>query len=86
MPVFIPITKKGDVNEYSNYQTIVFISHADKDMLKNLPARLQQYLSQKLKGVQAGFIKGRGTRSNCQHSLDHGESKGVPESHLCLLH
>ena len=62
MPVFIPITKKGDVNEYSNYQTIVFISHADKDMLKNLPARLQQYMNHELPDVQSAFRKGRGIR------------------------
>ena len=60
MSVFIPIAKKG--KEYSNYHTIVLISHASKVMLKILQARLQQYMKQKLPDVQAGFRKGRETR------------------------
>ena len=48
--------------ECSNYHTISLISYASKVMLKILQARLQQYLNQKLPGVQAGFRKGRGTR------------------------
>ena len=62
MSVFIPIPKKGNVKECSNYQTIALISHASKVMLKILQARLQQYMNQKLPDVQAGFRKGRGTR------------------------
>ena len=57
--VFIPITKKGNPKECSNYHTIAFISHASKVMLKILQARLQQYVKHEL---PAGFIKGRGTR------------------------
>ena len=60
--VFIPIPKKGNANECSNYHTIALISHASKVMLKILQARLQQYLSCELPDVQAGFRKGRGTR------------------------
>jgi len=60
--VFIPIPKKGDAKECSNYQTIAFISHASKVMLKVLQARLQQYMNGELPDVQAGFRKGRGTR------------------------
>ena len=67
--VFIPIPKKGNVKECSNYHTIALISHSSKVMLKILQARLQQYMNHKLSDVQAGFIKGRG--SNCQHPLDH---------------
>ena len=60
--VFIPIPKKGNAKECSNYCTIVLISHACKVMLKILQARLQQYMNCKLPDVQAGFRKGRGTR------------------------
>ena len=60
--VFIPIPKKGNVKEYSNYCTIALISHASKVMLKILQARLQQCMSCELPDVQAGFRKGRGTR------------------------
>ena len=59
---FIPISKKGNAKECSNYCTIVLISHTSKVMLKILQARLQQYVNQELGGVQAGFRKGRGTR------------------------
>ena len=60
--VFIPIPKKGDAKECSNYCTIALISHASKVMLKILQARLQQYMNCELPDVQAGFRKGRGTR------------------------
>ena len=60
--VFIPIPKKGNAKECSNYHTIALISHASKVMLKILQARLQQYVNYELPNVQAGFRKGRGTR------------------------
>ena len=61
--VFIPIPKKGNAKESSNYHTIALISHASKVMLKILQARLQQYMICELPDVQAGFRKkGRGTR------------------------
>ena len=60
--VFIPIPKKGNAKECSNYCTIALISHASKVMLKILQARLQQYMNCELPDVQAGFRKGRGTR------------------------
>ena len=60
--VFIPITKKGNAKECLNYCTIALISHASKVMLKILQVRLQQYMNHELPDVQAGFIKGRGTR------------------------
>ena len=59
---FIPITKKGNAKERSNYRTIALISHASKVMLKILQDRLQQYVNRELPDVQAGFRKGRGTR------------------------
>ena len=60
--VFIPIPKKGNAKECSNYSTITLISHSSKIMLKILQARLQQYVNHELPDVQAGFRKGRGTR------------------------
>ena len=60
--VFIPILKKGNVKECSNYCTITLISYASKVMLKIHKARLQQYMNQELPDSQAGFRKGRGTR------------------------
>ena len=60
--VFIPIPKKGNAKECSNYRSIVLISHASKVMLKILQARLQQYVNRELPDIQAGFRKGRGTR------------------------
>ena len=59
---FIPIPKKGNAKECSNYHTIALISHASKVMLKILQARLRQYMNRELPDVQAGFRKGRGTR------------------------
>ena len=60
--VLIPIPKKGNAKECSNYHTIALISHATKVMLKILQARLQQYVNRELPDVQAGYRKGRGTR------------------------
>ena len=60
--VFIPIPKKGNAKECSNYRTVALISHASKVKLKILQARLQQYVNRELPDVQAGFRKGRGTR------------------------
>ena len=60
--VFIPLPKKGNAKECSNYCKIALISHASKVMLKILQARLQQYVNCELPDVQAGFRKGRGTR------------------------
>ena len=60
--VFIPIPKKGNAKECSNYRTIILILHASKVMLKILQARFQQYMNQELLDVQAGFRKGKGTR------------------------
>ena len=60
--VFIPIPKKGNDKECSNYRTIALVSHASKVMLNILQARLQQYVNCELPDVQAGFRKGKGTR------------------------
>ena len=58
--VFIPIPKKDNAKECSNYCTIVLFSHAGKIMLKILQARLQQYINGEFPGIQAIFRKGRG--------------------------
>ena len=60
--VFIPVPKKRNAKECSNYCTVAFISHASKVMVKILLAMLQQYINHELPDVQAGFRKGRGTR------------------------
>ena len=82
--VFIPIPKKGNVKEYSNYCTIALISHTSKVTLKILQARLQQYVNCELPDVQVGFRKGRGKLPT---SLDHRKSKRFsPKKHLFLLY
>ena len=60
--VFIPVPKKSNAKECSNYRTTALISQASKVMLKILQARLQQYMKHELPDIQAGFKKGRGTR------------------------
>ena len=60
--IFIPIPKKGNAKECSNYRMTALISHASKVMLKILQARLQEYMNHEVPDVQAGFRKGRGTR------------------------
>ena len=91
--VFIPIPKKGNAKECSNYHTIALILRASEVLLKIFKARLQQCMNQELPDVQAGFKKVEGKkkrwrnqRSNCQHPLDHQKSKRVPEKHLLLLY
>ena len=65
--VFIPIPKKGNAKERSNYCTIAFISDASKVMLKIFQARLQQYVNQELPDFQGCFRKGRGTRDQIEN-------------------
>ena len=74
--VFIPIPKKGNAKESSNYCTIALISHANKVMLKNLQVRLQQYVNHELPDVQAGFRKGRGTRDQIATSAGSSKKQG----------
>ena len=84
--IFIPISKKGNAKECSNYRTIVLISHASKVMLKILQARFQQYMTSELLDVQAGFRKGRGTRDQIANIHRIIEKARVPEKHLLLLY
>ena len=73
--VFIPILKKVNAEECSNYHTIALISHSSKVMLKILQARLQQYMSRELPDVQAGFRKGRGTRDQIANFAGSSKKK-----------
>ena len=85
--VFIPIPKKGNAKECSNYRIIVFISHASTIMLKILQARLQQYVNHELPDVQAGFRKGRGTSdqiANIRWIME--KAREFQEKHLFLLY
>ena len=77
--------KKGNAKESSNYHTIALISHISKAMLKILQVRLQQCVNRELPVVQAGFIKGRGTRDQIANILRIIEKARDPEKHLLLL-
>ena len=84
---FIPILKKGNAKECSNYSTIALISHVSKAVLKILQARLQQYVNHELPDVQAGFRKGRRTRD--QTANIHWVIKKAREfqkiTHFCFI-
>ena len=86
--VFIPIPKKGNAKEFSNYCTVALISHTSKVMLKILQVILQQYMNSTWTSRYSSWIwkRHRNLRSNCQHLLDHHKSKRVPEKHLLLLY
>ena len=82
--VFIPIPKKGNARECSNYHTIALISHTSKVMLKNLQARLQQYVNRELPDVQAGFRKDRGTRGQIANIHWIMEKARVFQKNICF--
>ena len=84
--VFIPVPKKGNAKECSDYGTIALISHASKRMLKIPQARFQQYVNCELPDVQTGFRKRRGTRDQIVNILWIIEKARVPEKHLPLLY
>jgi len=83
---FIPVPKKSNSKECSNYCTIALISHTSKVMLKIIQARLQQYVNQELPDVQAGFRKGRGTRDQIANIHWIIKKARVPRKHLLLLY
>ena len=83
--VFIPVAKKGNDKECSNYHTIVLISHASKIMLKILQARLQQYVNLELPDVQAGFSKGRGTRDQIANICWIIEKSREVQKNICFI-
>ena len=85
--VFIPVPKKGNAKECSNYHIIALISHTSKVMLKILPATLQQYVNCELPDVQAGFRKGRGTRDQIANILWILEkAREFQKTHLFLFY
>ena len=84
--VFIPIPKKGNAKECSNFCTITLISHTSKVMLKILQARLQQYMNHELPDVQAGFRKSRGTRDKLPTSIGSSKKQESSRKHLLLLY
>ena len=86
MSVFIPIPKKGNAKECSNYCTIALISYASKVMLKILQARLQQYVNCEIPDIQAGFRKGRRIRDQIVNICWVIEKVRVLEKHLLLLY
>ena len=88
--VFIPIPKKSNTKECSNYQKTALISHASKVMIKILQARLQQYAKQEISHVQDGLKKGKGTRDksvNICWIIEKGKAREFQkkEKHLLLL-
>ena len=84
--IFIPIPKKGNAKECSNYCTIALISHISKVMLKILQARLQQYMNHEIPDVQGGFRKGRGTRDQIANLHWIIKKARVSEKYLLLLY
>ena len=83
--VFIPILKKSNAEECSNYCTIALISHASKVMLKILQARLQQEMNCELPDVHAGFRKGRGTRDQIANILWIIEKAREFQKNICFI-
>ena len=85
--VFIPIPKKGNAKECSNYRTIALISHTSKVRLKILQARLQQYMNRELPDVQAGFRIGRGTKlpTSVRSSKKQESSRKISTSALLTM-
>ena len=87
--VLVPISKKGNAKECSNYHTIALISHASKVMLTILQARFQQYVNCELPDAQAGFRKGRGTRAqiaNIRWIIKKAKEFQKKNKHLFLLY
>ena len=84
--VFIPIPKKGNAKEWSNYHTVVLISHASKVMLKILQARLQHYVNRELPDVQAGFRKDRGTRDQIANICWIIEKAREFQKNICFIY
>ena len=82
--VFIPVPKKGNAKECSNYHTITFISHTSKVMLKTLQARLKPYMNHELPDIQAGFRKGRGIRDQIAHTCWIIKKARVFQKNICF--
>ena len=84
--LFIPIPKKSNAKECSNYCTIALISHASKVMLKILQTRFQQYVNCEILDVRAGFRKGRGTRDQIANIAGSSKQQdNVRKTSICAL-
>ena len=83
--IFIPITKKDNAKECSNYHTVALISHDNKVMLKILQARLQQYTNRELPDVQVSFRKGRGTRDQITNIHWITEKAREFQENICFI-
>ena len=84
--VFIPIPKKGNVKECSNYHITALISHASKVILNIFQARLQQYVHQELPDVQAGCRKGRGTRNQIANIFGSSKKREFQKNlYFCFI-
>ena len=83
--VFIPIPKKGNAKECSNYHAITLISHASKVMLKIFQASLQKYMNHELPDVQPGFRKGRGTRDQIANIFWIIEKAREFQKNICFI-
>ena len=84
--VFIPIPKKGNAKECSNYRAITLISHTSKVMLKLLQVRLQQYMSVNFQIFKLVLEKAEEPEIKLPASVGSSKSKRVPEKHLLLLY
>ena len=82
---FIPIPKKGDAKECSNYCPIVLISHASKVMLKILQARLQHYVNQNIQMFKLNLEKAEEPGIKLPTSVGSSKNKTVPEKHTSAL-
>ena len=83
--VFIPVIKKGNAKECSNYHTIALISHTSKLMPQILQAWLQQFVNHELSDIQAGFSKGRGTRDQMANICWIIEKAREFQKHICFI-
>ena len=84
--VFIPIPKKGNAKECSNYRTIALISHTSKVMLKILQARLQQYMNRELPDVQLVLEKAEEPKIKLPTSAGSSKKQERSRKHLFLLY
>ena len=84
--VFIPVPKKGNIKECSNYHPVALISHASKVMLKILQVRLQQYVNQEFQMFKLDLEKAEEAEIKLPASIESRKSKRVPEKHLLLLY
>ena len=84
--VYIPVPKKGNAKECSDYRTIALISHTSKVMLKILPARLQQYVNWNFQMFKVDLENAGNQRSNCQYPLDHQKGREFQKNiYFCFI-